>query len=547
MTLGKRIGQHRKTLGLSQEALGERLGVSRQAVSKWETDAAVPDMENLLALARLFGVSVAELTQTPEDTPLSAPVSDPEPPPAPRKKRRLWWILPLVVLCLLLSLLPAFLAAFVFNNLKETSLSVEVSPVPDAISPSEESVAPSHTTEDAAPSHTNVDAAPPLPAPQTDFALLWYDGDGGETFLELGVQDGLFPFGRDLRLTEPEEIADTDFGSMTDRRADCGGLTVAYYHIDGDAETPEQETVWMLSTIVSDFRTPRGIRVGSTKAQVIDAYGDAPVYCMKEDGYSLVQHDYFYAFQTPETGGCSLQLFMRDGLVAGIRVEHMGEWGSEAFAPDRLSRFPLKDGEPDFSQREQPEQEIVDDTRAVYIAFNQLVTNNNLSAEERYTHRRTVFFKLSSMDWWAFGQMGNTENPDDTIAALLTWLREEAPYSEGEVFRLQMGCLSNLDGWLADTYANVLSSALFADPAAFVNGLAHEGQEECMRLALRLAAYDADAYPVEQADTAAALQDLLDSGRFTDARSAWAELLIRYLNTPMDAWSGLPDVPLSLP
>ena len=49
MDLGKRIAKHRKALGLSQEALGERLGVSRQAVSKWETGAAAPDMENLMA------------------------------------------------------------------------------------------------------------------------------------------------------------------------------------------------------------------------------------------------------------------------------------------------------------------------------------------------------------------------------------------------------------------------------------------------------------------------------------------------------------------
>lgn len=61
MTLGQRITQYRKQLGVSQEELGARLGVSRQAVSKWETGAATPDMENLLALAREFGVSVAEL------------------------------------------------------------------------------------------------------------------------------------------------------------------------------------------------------------------------------------------------------------------------------------------------------------------------------------------------------------------------------------------------------------------------------------------------------------------------------------------------------
>ena len=59
MTLGQRISEYRKKLGVSQEELGDRLGVSRQAVSKWETDVASPDMENLLALSREFGISVA--------------------------------------------------------------------------------------------------------------------------------------------------------------------------------------------------------------------------------------------------------------------------------------------------------------------------------------------------------------------------------------------------------------------------------------------------------------------------------------------------------
>lgn len=65
MTIGKRISAGRKALGLSQEALGERLGVSRQAVSKWETDAAAPDMKNLMALSRELGIPLTELTGTP--------------------------------------------------------------------------------------------------------------------------------------------------------------------------------------------------------------------------------------------------------------------------------------------------------------------------------------------------------------------------------------------------------------------------------------------------------------------------------------------------
>ena len=58
MTLGQRISLYRKKLNISQEELGVRLGVSRQAVSKWETDLSAPDLNNLIGLARELGVSV---------------------------------------------------------------------------------------------------------------------------------------------------------------------------------------------------------------------------------------------------------------------------------------------------------------------------------------------------------------------------------------------------------------------------------------------------------------------------------------------------------
>jgi len=58
MTIGQRIAQKRKELGLSQEALGEQLGVSRQSVFKWESDAAIPEIDKLIALSRLYSVSL---------------------------------------------------------------------------------------------------------------------------------------------------------------------------------------------------------------------------------------------------------------------------------------------------------------------------------------------------------------------------------------------------------------------------------------------------------------------------------------------------------
>ena len=61
MTLGQRIQELRKQHGLSQEALGEALGVSRQAVSKWEGDNGIPELDTLIAMSRLFGITVGQL------------------------------------------------------------------------------------------------------------------------------------------------------------------------------------------------------------------------------------------------------------------------------------------------------------------------------------------------------------------------------------------------------------------------------------------------------------------------------------------------------
>ena len=61
---GKRTADFRRRLGLSQAELAEKLGVSAQAVSKWETAAALPDVELLLELSKLYGVSVNELLES---------------------------------------------------------------------------------------------------------------------------------------------------------------------------------------------------------------------------------------------------------------------------------------------------------------------------------------------------------------------------------------------------------------------------------------------------------------------------------------------------
>lgn len=60
-TIGNRIQKYRKEKSMTQEALAEKLGVSSQAVSKWETDASCPDISLLPRLCRILGITADEL------------------------------------------------------------------------------------------------------------------------------------------------------------------------------------------------------------------------------------------------------------------------------------------------------------------------------------------------------------------------------------------------------------------------------------------------------------------------------------------------------
>lgn len=67
MTLGEKIYRLRTEKNLSQEAFGECLGVSRQSVSKWETDQSVPELEKIIAISELFDVTTDYLLKDRED------------------------------------------------------------------------------------------------------------------------------------------------------------------------------------------------------------------------------------------------------------------------------------------------------------------------------------------------------------------------------------------------------------------------------------------------------------------------------------------------
>lgn len=61
MTLGERLFQYRNSINLSQEKLAEKIGVTRQTISKWETDQSTPDFDKIEPLCKVFGITTDEL------------------------------------------------------------------------------------------------------------------------------------------------------------------------------------------------------------------------------------------------------------------------------------------------------------------------------------------------------------------------------------------------------------------------------------------------------------------------------------------------------
>ncbi len=118
MTLGERIATLRRKKSMTQEELAEQLGVSAQAVSKWENNVCCPDITLLPKLAQIFGVSVDMLlgTEAPPDT---AEVKAEQPEPKRKEKRfglRKIWQIPWAFFVLLLG------GTLLWNSLAELGL-----------------------------------------------------------------------------------------------------------------------------------------------------------------------------------------------------------------------------------------------------------------------------------------------------------------------------------------------------------------------------------------------------------------------------------------
>lgn len=130
MKLHEKIYTLRKGQNLSQEALSEKLGVSRQSVSKWETGEATPEVSKLLALSELFGVTTDYLLKDDAEAPindapsfenLTTPQVDFSTMPEPKKNKSAKKLAIILLICIIAFtlLLPLFIGIFgysIFSN-----------------------------------------------------------------------------------------------------------------------------------------------------------------------------------------------------------------------------------------------------------------------------------------------------------------------------------------------------------------------------------------------------------------------------------------------
>jgi len=131
--IGKDIARRRKAQGLSQEELANQLGVTRQAVSKWESGAALPSVDNMVELARVFDASVDELLRLEHagrESGLSAEgvgrMLDEQSKRQEKRIRKLSLLLVIVTGVLLVPIVLSIVLVFLFTSHTEVSVNERI-------------------------------------------------------------------------------------------------------------------------------------------------------------------------------------------------------------------------------------------------------------------------------------------------------------------------------------------------------------------------------------------------------------------------------------
>ena len=122
MELHERIYQLRKEKNMTQQELADQLGVSRQAVSRWEMGTAKPELDSLASLSRIFGITVDELLTGEQAAVDDVPIVEEKTKPRPRKWIIAWAVTWLAVVVVI--------AVVTFVRWKFAGVLVAIAPIP---------------------------------------------------------------------------------------------------------------------------------------------------------------------------------------------------------------------------------------------------------------------------------------------------------------------------------------------------------------------------------------------------------------------------------
>ena len=194
---------------------------------------------------------------------------------------------------------------------------------------------------------------------------------------------------------------------------------------------------------------------------------------------------------------------MREKYGDRITVRAGDDMGNEAFQVDYTNIFPVVNGKVDFTGREEPEEEIAETTKSVYVALSALLTDRNLPAEEEYRHRQAVYEGLPLLDWPAFAALGPAGQDTETMQSLLQYLESQTLLSAHEISCLQGGAF-RVDGWYATWYTILLGRAFVSAPEQYVRCMADAGRlyKEDQALAMHTAYGCEEGQILEEAEEA---------------------------------------------
>ena len=495
MTLGERLQALRRENGLSQETLAEKLNVSRQAVSKWETGLSNPDTENLIRLAGLFKVTVDDLIGAkPENIP-AAPQ---------RQKSR-------AKKCIVIAASVIIVAAIIYVGILAFSNRNKDIPSGDNGS----SVTASTTG-----------AGESVPG---DYTLYWEDKDtGAVNTLELGPQAGTYPWNTDLT-GSGSSFTSGDMPGVAFYNVGCSDIIISYSQI---ADTGK-EVLTSMSTVSRKYETPRGVRVGDTEAELIYAYGDELIINPEAYGGAddFCTYDSFYAYTSEkEYYGC-IVFYILDGQISGIEA-NLNDDGGFAYYVDNTFTFPLKNGKPDYSNRQAPEQETLSKERKVYVALHTLL-DYSIPEDDALLYKEIIFSGLRNINWIEYGKLGGENKEAETIEELFNWIDSLDKLTAEEITGMLLVPQTNIDGIYADMYATLLCNAFLKYPDIFVERLGLEpGGEENSDKVVMLTAYGATVTEEKFESVTDELHTLIDCDALSDEALPWASKMLARCANP---------------